>query len=175
MTPLTIKTADGTSFEVDFDVARQSQTIKTMLDDINVDESSDGEKLLPLTNEEVTGPVFKKALVWMTENRGKPEPKEDDDEDELKTKPCVSLDQLNDWEKKYIDMPVDEMFPLLITGNFLEIKGLINLMVKAVALQIQGKTVEQIRETFHIADPCWTPEELQKLKEENAWAYETKK
>ena len=54
MTPLTIKTADGTSFEVEFDVARQSQTIKTMLDDINVDESSDGEKLLPLTNEEVT-------------------------------------------------------------------------------------------------------------------------
>ena len=63
MTPLTIKTADGTSFEVDFDVARQSQTIKTMLDDINVDESSDGEKLLPLTNEEVTGPVFKNKLI----------------------------------------------------------------------------------------------------------------
>ena len=175
MTPLTIKTADGTSFEVDFDVARQSQTIKTMLVDINIDESSDGEKLLPLTNEEVTGPVFKTALVWMTENRGKPEPKEDDEEDELTSKPCVSWDQLNDWEKKYIDMPVDEMFPLLITGNFLEIKGLVNLMVKAVALQIQGKSVEEIRETFKIADPKWTPEELQKLKEENAWAYETKK
>ena len=175
MTPLTIKTADGTSFEVDFDVARQSQTIRTMLDDINIDESSDGEKLLPLTNEEVTGPVFKTALVWMTENRGKPEPKEDEDEDELKTKPHVNWDQLNDWEKKYVDMPVDDMFPLLITGNFLEIKGLIKLMVKAVALQIQGKTVEEIRETFKIEDPCWTPEELQKLKEENAWAYETKK
>ena len=75
MTPLTIKTADGTSFEVDFDVARQSQTIRTMLDDINIDESTDGEKLLPLTNEEVTGLVFEKALVWMTENRGKPEPR----------------------------------------------------------------------------------------------------
>ena len=72
-------------------------------------------------------------------------------------------------------MPVSEMFPLLITGNFLEIKGLLRLMVKAVALEIQGRSVEEIRKTFDIEDPKWSPEELQKLKEENAWAYETKK
>ena len=175
MNSLTIKTADGHSFKVEFDVARQSQTIRTMLEDLNIEEDGTGEKLLPLTNTEVTGPVFKTALVWMEENRGKPEPKEDEDEDELTPKPYVNWDQLNEWEKNYVKMPVDDMFPLLITGNFLEIKGLINLMVKAVALQIQGKTVEEIRETFHIADPKWTTEELQKLKEENAWAYETKK
>ena len=72
-------------------------------------------------------------------------------------------------------MTVPEMFPLLITANFLEIKGLIRLMVKAVALQIQGKEVEQIRKTFNVEDPKWTPEELQKLKDENSWAYETSK
>ena len=175
MNPLTIKTADGHSFKVEFDVARKSQTIRTMLDDLNIEENGTGEKILPLTNEEVTGPVFKTALVWMEENRGKPEPKEEEDEDELKPKEYVNWDQLNEWEKNYIKMPVDDMFPLLITGNFLEIKGLVNLMVKAVALQIQGKSVEEIRKTFKIADPKWTPEELQKLKEENAWAYETKK
>ena len=175
MNPLTIKTADNNSFKVEFDVARKSQTIRTMLEDLNIEEDGTVEKLLPLTNKEVTGDVFKKALVWMEENRGKPEPKEEDDEDELKPKEYVNWDQLNEWEKNYVKMPVDEMFPLLITGNFLEIKGLVNLMVKAVALQIQGKSVEEIRETFHIADPKWTPEELAKLKEENAWAYETKK
>ena len=58
----------------------------------------------------------------------------------------------------------------LIAGNFLEIKGLVKLMVKAVALQIQGKPVEEIRKTFQIEDPKWSPEELAKLKEENAWA-----
>ena len=57
----------------------------------------------------------------------------------------------------------------------MEIKGLVNLMVKAVALQIQGKPVEEIRKTFQIEDPKWSPEELQKLKDENAWAYEAKK
>jgi hypothetical protein len=63
----------------------------------------------------------------------------------------------------------------LITGNFLEIKGLLRLMVKAVALEIQGKSVEEIWKTFDIEDPKWTPEEHQKLMDENAWAYETKK
>ena len=58
------------------------------------------------------------------------------------------------WQgKKYIKMPVDDMFPLLILGIVLEIKSLINLMVKAVGLQIQGKSVEEIRETFQIEDP----------------------
>ena len=179
MKSLSIKTSDDQTFKVDWDVARQSQTIRTMLDDLGIDEDGDSEDTIPLPNEEVTGPVFKKALEWCEKNRGKPDFKavEDDDEsDELtKKQEFASYDQLSDWEKDYIKMSVPEMFPLLITANFLEIKGLIKLMTKAVALQIKDKSVEQIRETFGIEDPKWTEEELKKLEEENAWAYETKK
>ena len=177
MKSLNIKTSDDQTFTVEWDIARQSQTIRTMLDDLGIEEDGDTEDTLPLPNEEVTGPVFKKALEWCEKNRDKPDFKSDDDEsDELtKKQEFASYDQLNDWEKDYIKMSVSEMFPLLITANFLEIKGLIQLMVKAVALQIQGKSVEQIRETFGIEDPKWTEEELKKLEEENAWAYETKK
>ena len=175
MKTLNITTADGGNFKVDWDVSRQSQTIRTMLDDLGIEEEGDGEDTIPLANEEITGPVFKKALVWMEKNRGKPDAKDDEEEDELKPKEFVNWNQLDAWQKEYIDIPVSDMFPLLITGNFLEIKGLVKLMVKAVALQIQGKSVEDIRKTFDIEDPKWTPEELQKLKEENAWAYETKK
>ena len=175
MKTLNIKTADGESFKVEWDVSRQSQTIRTMLDDLGIEEEGDGEDTIPLANEEITGPVFKKALVWMEKHRGQPDFKEAEEEDDLKPKEYVNWNQINNWEKEYIDIPVSEMFPLLITGNFLEIKGLIALMTKAVALQIQGKSVEEIRKTFDIEDPKWTPEELQKLKEENAWAYESKK
>jgi hypothetical protein len=49
---------------------------------------------------------------------GKPDPKVDDEEeDELKEKAHVSMDQLNQWEKNFINMPVSEMFPLLIAGT----------------------------------------------------------
>ena len=177
MKSLNIKTSDDQTFNVDWEVARQSQTIRTMLDDLGIDEDGDSEDTIPLPNEEVTGPVFKKVLDWCEKNRGKPEYKPDDDEsDELtKKQEFASYDQLNDWEKDYIKMTVSEMFPLLITANFLEIKGLIKLMTKAVALQIKDKSVEKIRETFGIEDPKWTPEELQKLKDENSWAYDTSK
>ena len=51
----------------------------------------------------------------------------------------VSLDQLSAWEKEYIKMPIEKIFSLLKICNFLQIKGLLRLMIKAVALQIQGK------------------------------------
>ena len=76
---LIIKTADKKTFKVEFEVARQSQTIRNMLDDLNIQEGGDGENILPLTNEEITGPIFKKALIWMEKNRGKPDFQPDDD------------------------------------------------------------------------------------------------
>ena len=172
MKSLNIKTSDDQTFKVDWDVARQSQTIRTMLDDLGIEEDGDSEDTIPLPNEEVTGPVFQKALEWCVKNRGKPDYNPENEEE---SKKYVSMDQLDDWEKEYIKMTVSEMFPLMITANFLEIKGLIQLMVKAVALQIQGKSVEEIRKNFNVEDPKWTEEELKKLNEENAWAYETGK
>ena len=74
----------------------------------------------------------------------------------------------------YIDIPVSEMFPLLIGSNFLEIKGLIDLICKAVALQIQDDYVEENKEKLNVADPNLSVEELQKSMDKNAWAYETK-
>ena len=172
MKSLRIKTSDEQTFKVDWEVARQSQTIRTMLDDLGIEEDGDSEDTIPLPNKEITGPVFQKALEWCKKNRGKPDYNREEDDSKNK---YVSIDQLNDWEKDYIKMTVDEMFPLLFLANFLEIKGLIELMVKALALQIQGKTVEEIRKNFNVEDPKWTEEELKKLNEENAWAYETGK
>ena len=154
--------------------AKQSVIIRTMLADLNIDEDSNNEDLVPLTNKEVTRDAFAKSLVWMEHNRGKPDFQKDTDGDESNPKEIVSWSQLDDWEKKYVDIPISEMFPLLIVGNFLEIKGLIDLICKVVALQIQDNNVQEIREKFNVADPNWSAEELQKLKDENTWAYETK-
>ena len=175
MKVLNITTPDGQTFKAEWDIVQQSLTFKNMLELMEIQQESNTDDTIPITNEEVTRENFKKALVWMEKNRGKPVVQKDEDEDELKPKEPVNWNHLDDWEKKYVDMPVSEMFPLLITANFLEIPGLLNLMCKAVALQIQGKSVEEIRTTFNVEDPKWSPEELQKLKEENAWAYETKK
>jgi S-phase kinase-associated protein 1 len=145
MKVLNITTADGETFKAEWDTALQSLTFKNMLEVMGIEQESNTDDTIPITNDEVTGENFKKALVWMEKNCGKPIVPKDDDEEEP-----VNWNQLDDWEKKFVDMPVSEMFPLLITANFLEIPGLLNLICKGVALQIQGKTVEEIRTTFNI-------------------------
>ena len=50
------------------------------------------------------------------------------------------------------------------TANFLEIKDLVRLMVKAVALQIQGKKAVEICETFGM-----DPSGIEELDDENAY------
>ena len=82
-------------------------------------------------------------------------------------------------------MPVEEIFPLLYRGckgynpcNNLQIKFISNLMVKSVALQLQGYPIEEIRKIFKVEDPKWTLEELvelQKIKDENARRKELQK
>lgn len=161
MTVLIIKTFDGQKFKVDWDVAQQSRTVRKMLEVLKIEKDGDGENTIPLSYEKVTGPIFKKALAWMEENRGKPDYQEDDNE--LKEKVFFNWDQLNEWEKKYIEMSIDDMFPLLSTGIFLEIKGLIDLMIKAIALQVPSEPGE---------DPKWTHDELKTLKDFHAWAHE---
>ena len=47
---------------MDWDVARQSQTIQTMLDDLGIEDDDDCENTVPFFNGEVTGPVFKKSF-----------------------------------------------------------------------------------------------------------------
>jgi DNA-binding transcriptional MerR regulator len=89
----------------------------------------------------------------------------------------ANWNQLDEVEKIDIEMPVDEIMPLLYRGgkgyspcNNLQIKFLNNLMVKSVALQIQGYPIEEIRKIFKVEDPKWTFEELeewQKIKDEN--------
>ena len=145
MKVLNITTHDGQTFKAEWDIVQQSLTFKNMLELMEIQQESNTDDTIPITNEEVTRENFKKALVWMEKNRRKPIVQNDAYEDEP-----VHWNQLDDWEKKFVDIPVSEMFPLLITANFLEIPGLLNLICKGVALQIQGKTVEEIQTTFNI-------------------------
>jgi hypothetical protein len=42
-----------------------------MLDDLGIGEDGAGQDSeIPISNEEINGEVFKKALMWMEKNRG---------------------------------------------------------------------------------------------------------
>ena len=91
MKVINIQTSDSEIVEVEWVAAQQSKIIRKMLDDLLTEENISGPPgpqsppgsgitVIPISNEKVTGPVFKKALVWMENNRGYPNFLEDEDD-----------------------------------------------------------------------------------------------
>lgn len=59
----------------------------------------------------------------------------------------------------------------LQAANYLAIKGLLDLTCRTVADKLKGRTVEQMRETFHIQNDLTTEQE-ENIRKEHAWAFE---
>mgnify|MGYP001792075002 CR=1 FL=1 len=62
MPNIKLQSLDGEVFEVETEIAKQSVTIKTMLEDLGVDEEED--EAIPLPN--VNAAILKKVIQWCT-------------------------------------------------------------------------------------------------------------
>jgi len=81
-----------------------------------------------------------------------------------KDKGIENIRELDEWEKTYTGpLAQPAIFQLILAANYLDIKPLLNLLCKAVALQLAGKNPEQIRQYFGITRE-FTPEEVEKVK-----------
>ena len=81
MNSLKFKTADGETHVWDWQVARKSVTIRDMLETLGIEKDSVHDDAIPLPNNEISGPVFKKVKVWCEKNKDLPDPKNDDEDD----------------------------------------------------------------------------------------------
>jgi len=60
------------------------------------------------------------------------------------------LDDISPWDKKYIEVDHDTLFQIILAANYLDIKPLLDLSCKTVALSIKGKSPSEIRKTFGV-------------------------
>lgn len=96
MNTIVLKSSDDYSFEVDVEVATKSITIKTMLDDLGVNED---DKDLPIPLPNVNGAILKKVVEWCTQHKDDP-PVVEDDNAEKRT------DDISDWDKKFLEVRI---------------------------------------------------------------------
>ena len=63
-----LKSSDDEVFEVDVEIAKASMTIKTMLEDLGMDD--DDEEPVPLPN--VNAAILRKVVNWATHHKDDP-------------------------------------------------------------------------------------------------------
>jgi S-phase kinase-associated protein 1 len=145
--------SDNEVFELDADVAFISETVKNML------EETDAVSPLPV---DLRSAALFKAIEYCTYHF-----------EHSKTFEGVIEEDSARWYKDYVlaDAPPDVLYDLIIAANFLNIKGLLDLLCQAVADMIKGKTPDEIRELFGVEND-FSPEEEEEVRRENAWAFE---
>ncbi|XP_010447073.1 PREDICTED: SKP1-like protein 11 [Camelina sativa] len=147
---ITLKSSDGQLFEVEAEIAIQSQTIAHIVED------NCASTEIPLAN------VTSKTLALVVEyckkhhvDAANPIP-----EEELKT-----------WDKEFMEKDQPTIFDLMLAANYLNIASLLSLTCQTVADMMKGKTPDQIRTHFNIHND-YTPEEEEEVRRENQWAFE---
>uniref|UniRef100_A0A131XNI6 Putative s-phase kinase-associated protein 1 n=1 Tax=Hyalomma excavatum TaxID=257692 RepID=A0A131XNI6_9ACAR len=161
MPNIKLQSSDGEVFPVDVDIAKASVTIKTMLEDLGMDEDED--EIVPLPN--VNAAILKKVIQWADYHKDDPPPPEDDENKEKRT------DDISSWDADFLKVDQGTLFELILAANYLDIKGLLDVTCKTVANMIKGKTPEEIRKQFNIKND-FTPSEEEQVRKENEWCEE---
>ena len=124
MPSIKLQSSDGEVFPVDVEIAKQSVTIKTMLEDLGMDD--DDEEVVPLPN--VNAAILKKVIQWATYHKDDPPLPEDDENKEKRT------DDICSWDADFLKVDQGTLFELILAANYLDIKVQI-LIDKYVIIQ----------------------------------------
>jgi S-phase kinase-associated protein 1 len=157
----------------EFSVTREAAKMSGLVKDMLEDQDQEEQTVIPIPN--VTGRTLKYVIEYMEHHHNnKAEPIE---------KPLKGKidDVISEWDKKFLFTDLvkngDEnehelLIDCIMAANFLNIKDMLDLTCACVASMIKGKTPEQIRALFKIEND-FTPEEEEKIKEENRWCEES--
>lgn len=138
--------------KISSEVAKMSETIQNMLDDIG--EGCE-EHVIPLHN--INSVMLSKIVEYCDHHVN------DIEKEDNKT--------ICDWDMTFCEMPQEQLFALILAANYLSIKSLLDVTCKTVANLIKGKTPEEIRKTFNIKND-FNPSEEDQIQKENPWICE---
>ena len=147
---------DGESktFEISKAAINISKTARDLIEQFG-DEAAE----IPLPN--VSGSVLEKVVAFCNHKKDNPDPV-DDDRTEMQKRTA----ELTPWEKEFVDVNQDMLFKLILAANYLDIKALLDLSCKTVALQIKGMNADEIKNHFGVTRD-FTPEEVEAVKRDH--------
>jgi S-phase kinase-associated protein 1 len=151
--------SEGERFPTPIPVASLSELVKTTIDD----DDDDGETQdVPIPN--VKAATLTKVLEFCTHYQT-----EEMTPIQTPLKSSKIDDLVQPWYAAYVQVDQSLLFELVTAANFMDIKPLLDLTCLAVSVFIKGKSAEELRRMFNIADQL-SPEEEAQVREENRWA-----
>ncbi len=117
-----------------------------MIEDVGEDGG-----VIPLPN--VRSAILEKVLQYCEHHKNDAAPGSgNDDDDALDTK--KRAEEVDAWDGEFIKVENNDiLFEIILAANYLDIKPLLDLGCKTVAMMIKGKTPQQIREMFNVRSP----------------------
>lgn len=161
-----LQSMDGEEFRVETKVASMSGTVRNYLED---GLSKVGAVPLP----EVSSKILRKIVEYCKYHTENPTPELSEEEKAKLALPGIvrRTDDIIEYDAEFCKVDQDTLFEIIMAANYLDLPELLDLTCKVVALQIKGKTPEEIRAMYGLCDDL-TPEEKQQIIEENRWCEE---
>jgi len=131
---------------------------------IFAEEGDEDVQEIPLPN--VKASVLQKVIDFCAHYKDDPM-----NEVEKPLKSANLNEVVQQWYADFISVEQVMLFELILAANYMDIKPLLDLSCATVASMIKGKTPQEIRETFCIAND-FSPEEEAQVREENRWCEE---
>lgn len=152
---------EGDVYEVPRKVGLMSCLVKETLGDEDEDDDEDSMTEIPLPN--VRSVVLVKVIEYC---------KHYQEEEMRQIQTPLKADKLKDlvqqWYADFVQVDRTLLFDLVAAANFMDIKPLLDLTCLAVAIQIKGKSAQELRQMFNISNE-YTPEEQAQIANENEW------
>jgi len=159
-----LESNEGEVFDCLLSAAKMSELISGMLEALS--ENPDHSKPIPLKNDAVTNAALKKIIEYMEYHWDDPPIDEDFDEEKDRR-----TEELSHWDKQFIDVPDQgDLFDIIASANFMDIKGLVEVGAKHICNKIKGKTCQEVPDILKIKND-FTPEEEEAIHKENEWIY----
>lgn len=158
---VTLMTSDSKTVVLSRAACALCKTIENLVLDLGV------ESVIPVpsVNEQIM--LLAKQYAEYKVVNPNPPPSENDEKKDVRR-----TDDILPWDKEFMNtLEQSTLFDLIMAANYLECKDLLDLGCKTVANMIKGKSVEELRVTFHLKNE-FTPEEEKKILEENEWCDE---
>ena len=112
-----------------------------------------------------TGLELEKILAWCEHHQADPASQESTKSTNVSPKSM----ELSEWDRELFEVPSNLVFGIILGANFLDIPEVVDMGCEVIANMVKGKTSEEIRLHFDIADDL-TAEEKANIRKDNEWA-----